>query len=222
MENWKTFKEIVPAADPESVSVPESTDKAQVLSSVSEPVKTAEYGDAICSECGNLFSKDSMIRHGNMWICAACKPTFVQKLKEGVPVTGEFVYGGFWIRFCAKFVDGIIQYILQFIVGFFVGALFSSDNIAALFFLQGIQIIIAAAYTTYFLGKFGATPGKMAFKLKVIRPDGEAITYARALGRHFAEILSGLILMIGYIMAAFDDEKRTLHDRICDTRVVKQ
>jgi len=26
--------------------------------------------------------------------------------------------------------------------------------------------------------------------------------------------------MIGYIMAAFDSEKRALHDHICDTRVI--
>ena len=30
-----------------------------------------------------------------------------------------------------------------------------------------------------------------------------------------------LILGIGYIMAGFDEQKRTLHDRICDTRVIK-
>jgi uncharacterized RDD family membrane protein YckC len=87
--------------------------------------------------------------------------------------------------------------------------------------LQLLQIIIAASYTTYFLGKHGATPGKMAMKLRVIHESGSDISYWRALGRHFAEMLSGLILGIGYIMAAFDDEKRTLHDRICSTRVIK-
>jgi uncharacterized RDD family membrane protein YckC len=39
-------------------------------------------------------------------------------------------------------------------------------------------------------------------------------------GRYFSEMLSGMIMMIGYIMAGFDDEKRALHDRICNTRVV--
>jgi uncharacterized RDD family membrane protein YckC len=33
-------------------------------------------------------------------------------------------------------------------------------------------------------------------------------------------IVSGIILLIGYIMAGFDDEKRALHDRVCDTRVI--
>jgi len=75
---------------------------------------------------------------------------------------------------------------------------------------------------TYFLGKFSATPGKMALGLKVLRADGEMITYPRALGRFFAEFLSSVILAIGYIMAAFDEEKRALHDRICDTRVVRR
>jgi uncharacterized RDD family membrane protein YckC len=33
-------------------------------------------------------------------------------------------------------------------------------------------------------------------------------------------IVSGIILLIGYIMAGFDEEKRALHDRVCDTRVI--
>jgi hypothetical protein len=44
----------------------------------------------------------------------------------------------------------------------------------------------------------------------------------RAIGRYFAKLLSMLILGIGYIMVAFDSEKRGLHDMICDTRVVRQ
>lgn len=47
------------------------------------------------------------------------------------------------------------------------------------------------------------------------------ITYLHALGRYFAEIVSAMPLNIGYIMAAFDDEKRSLHDHLCTTRVIK-
>lgn len=80
---------------------------------------------------------------------------------------------------------------------------------------------IHIAYPTYFLGKYSATFGKMACGLKVVRPDGEKISYARACARFFAEFLSSIILGIGYLMVAFDEERRALHDRICDTRVVK-
>src|ERR1044072_2080041 len=41
-----------------------------------------------------------------------------------------------------------------------------------------------------------------------------------ACGRFFAEILSGLLLYVGYILAGFDEEKRSLHDRIFNARVV--
>ena len=55
----------------------------------------------------------------------------------------------------------------------------------------------------------------------MIRVDGGRITAGLAIGRYFAKNWLNLFtLLIGYIIAAFDDEKRALHDRICDTRVV--
>ena len=60
----------------------------------------------------------------------------------------------------------------------------------------------------------------MLCKIKIVDSSGSKIGYGRATGRFFAEILSGMICYIGYIMAGFDDEKRALHDRICNTRVV--
>jgi uncharacterized RDD family membrane protein YckC len=61
----------------------------------------------------------------------------------------------------------------------------------------------------------------MACGIKVVTPEGEKITYLRAFGRYFAKTLLGIAtLYIGYIIAAFDSEKRSLHDRICNTRVV--
>jgi len=68
---------------------------------------------------------------------------------------------------------------------------------------------------------FGATLGKMAVKIRVVNPDGTPITWGKAIARYFAEIVSGLTLGIGYIMAGFDPERRALHDRIASTRVVR-
>jgi uncharacterized RDD family membrane protein YckC len=53
-----------------------------------------------------------------------------------------------------------------------------------------------------------------------VTATGGKVSYPRALGRFFAKILSSLICLIGFIIAGFDSEKRALHDRICDTRVV--
>jgi uncharacterized RDD family membrane protein YckC len=76
-------------------------------------------------------------------------------------------------------------------------------------------------YSWFFLKRYAATPGKMALGIKIVRSDGSPLSTGRILGRYFSEMLSTMILMIGYIMAGFDDERRALHDRICDTRVIK-
>jgi uncharacterized RDD family membrane protein YckC len=81
---------------------------------------------------------------------------------------------------------------------------------------------IGVAYCLFFIPRYQATPGKMALGLKIVRADGSPLSKGRIVGRYFAELVSGMILMIGYIIAAFDDQKRALHDMICDTRVIKK
>jgi uncharacterized RDD family membrane protein YckC len=83
-----------------------------------------------------------------------------------------------------------------------------------------VQLGLSLAYDVYFLTTKGATPGKMALGLKVTRADGGPISAGLAVGRYFAKILSSLTLCIGFIIAGFDREKRSLHDHICGTRVV--
>jgi uncharacterized RDD family membrane protein YckC len=64
-----------------------------------------------------------------------------------------------------------------------------------------------------------ATVGKMALGLKVTDLEGRRISFARASGRHFAKYISGMILLIGYIMAGFTERKQALHDMIAGTLV---
>jgi len=166
----------------------------QKSSSSQKQQKAVTPGQAVCSECGETFSEDEMISFENAKVCTGCKPVFVQKIKEGVSVAGILI---------PSTKDTSLVFIIPVV-------------------MQLFNIVIAAAYTTWFLGKFSATPGKMACKLKVVQPDASMLSYPRALGRYFAEWISGMILMIGYIMAAFDDQKRSLHDRICETRVIRK
>ena len=91
--------------------------------------------------------------------------------------------------------------------------------IVGLVYLIGIAINLA--YEVYFLVNRGATPGKMMLNLKVTRSDGGPITTGRAAGRFFGYLLSSMTMMIGFIIAAFDDQKRSLHDHLCDTRVIR-
>ncbi len=184
---------------------------------------------AACSLCRTISPRQEMLRSGEQWVCAPCKPDFVQMLRQGLPRPGARRFGGFWIRFAAKFLDGLIQSMatgvillpLMFWVGFSAATKAEPDNLILITVVQiVVQLGIPILYTVFFLGKYQSTPGKMACGLTVIRSDGGRITYGRAFGRYFSEILSSLTLMIGYLMAAFDEEKRALHDRVADTRVV--
>jgi uncharacterized RDD family membrane protein YckC len=167
-----------------------------------------------------------MISHGTMYVCANCKPIFIQKLAEGARLnTGALNYAGFWTRFSAKFLDNVILgvlFLVPLIYAIIKGAAGGqSTGFEVLQVLMQIGYLLAnVLYQIFFLGKYGATPGKMACKIGVVTADGLRIGYGRAAGRVFAEMLSGMICYIGYLIAAFDDQKRALHDHICSTRVV--
>lgn len=187
-----------------------------------------EGDNAICQECKKTFSADDMVSYGDSWVCAACKPRFLQKLKEGVPTFGNYRWAGFWIRGGAVLLDGILLWVIQILILLpFRVPPFSAENAldtpeldVGVGITLLLQIIIPIAYETFFIGKFGATLGKMACKIQVITTDGGRVGYLRAFARYWAKLVSGIILCIGYIMAGFDSEKRGLHDRMCNTRVV--
>jgi uncharacterized RDD family membrane protein YckC len=148
-------------------------------------------------------------------------------------------YGGFWMRFLAIIIDGIILFVVGAIVSFPFGLAMGGVGLglgsnpdpaqvmAVLPAIMGmfglsflIRTVLSMAYEVYFLTTKGATPGKMAVGLKVIRADGGPIPVGLAVGRFFAKYLSFFTFCIGFIIAGFDREKRSLHDHICGTRVV--
>jgi len=145
---------------------------------------------------------------------------------------GEVVYAGFWKRVAAYLVDYVLLTVTSAIVGGIIGAVLGvamssggSSGSAIEMAAQGVGMLLGigigvAYYAAFHSSKGGATLGKMVVGIKVVRSDGERISVLRAIGRYFAAMLSGLILCIGYLMAAFTDRKQTLHDMICDTVVV--
>jgi uncharacterized RDD family membrane protein YckC len=203
---------------------------------------TPEVPGAYCSQCGRPTPPDEMVRFGDLQVCPDCKNAYTQRLREGVAPAGFIRYGGFWLRFVGVLIDGIILAIpigiLQAVLLANLGMSMMSNppdpnappeevfrNMAPFMAAVGVSgllsLVLSCIYETVFLVKWGATPGKMAVGVKVVRPDGSGIGAGRAIGRHFSKLLSAIILYIGYIMAGFDAEKRALHDMICDTRVIK-
>lgn len=180
-----------------------------------------------CVECQRLFPIDDMLPFQGRYVCADCKDVFFQRVREGVALPGGLDYAGFWIRVGAYMVDYVIQLIVFFALQMVVAPILFAPGddpgaaLAGFLLAQGINMTVWIAYGTWFVGKFGATPGKMVCGLQIVRPDGSQVTYLRAFGRIFAAMISGMIFAVGYIIAAFDSEKRALHDHMCDTRVVR-
>ena len=141
----------------------------------------------------------------------------------------ELRYAGFWIRGGALFVDVILQFSVGIVIGMLCGQSLAeatgfdgSEELSALdWTLMGVGFLIDLTYSTLMVGRYGATVGKLLFRLRVVRADGAKVSYARAFGRCLANYLSLLTCTIGYAIAAFDSEKRAIHDRVCDTRVVR-
>jgi uncharacterized RDD family membrane protein YckC len=67
-----------------------------------------------------------------------------------------------------------------------------------------------------------ATLGKKILGLKVTDLAGNRISFARASGRFFGKIVSGMILGIGFLMAGFTERKQALHDILAGCLVLRQ
>ena len=75
-------------------------------------------------------------------------------------------------------------------------------------------------YSLIFLKRWGATPGKKLFKLKVVSLDGSALDEKQRAMRAAISLISGYAAGIGYLWAFFEPQRRGWHDLLADTRVV--
>lgn len=237
MSNWQPLSTVRQMSPPQPQApmmnpAPQQYQQPQQQQpSYNAPVAAQSAGGAqtvACANCGQWFPMSEVVFLGSSYVCAACKPIFLQRMREGGAggAVGARRYAGFWIRFGAYLIDGIIVGIAGAILTaplMFAVVRADGDPMAALG-MVGITTIIRlglfCAYSGYFLSTKGATPGKLMLGLQVIRSDGSGITFVRGACRPLGQMVSGLILSIGFIIAAFDAEKRALHDHLCDTRVI--
>ena len=194
-------------------------------------VLTPSASTQVCVQCFQTFPESEMLKYEQSWVCPACKPLFFQRIREGVQPLGQLVFASVGARFVAILIDGLIYlgvaFVIAFTMMFVLGGKPSEKpeemaprEVMALVFTLLIIYTIPVIYEIVFIGKYGATLGKMAMKIKVVRPDGSPVSWGQAAGRFFAKILSHLIFYIGYLMAFWDPERRALHDQICNTRVM--
>ncbi len=146
-------------------------------------------------------------------------------------------YAGFWLRFIALLIDSIILSLANAMIltPVFTGLLaidapeiVYGENLAILmapYYLLSNAISLVGGFLYYALMESSSqqgTIGKMALGLVVTDLDGKPISFVKATGRYFAKILSAMIFLIGYIMAAFTSKKQALHDMLSGSLVLKK
>jgi len=186
-------------------------------------------GAGFCGGCGQRVGAPTM---------AASAPGYVSP-----PVSTRSPYAGFWLRFVAYFIDlAIIGFVLGIFVGgailfFGVGVFHEFGNgadqasglvpLMVLGFILLCAFVLSAGVWLYYAWMESSihqgTLGKMALGLIVTDMQGRRVTFARATGRFFAKMITGMIpFAIGYIMAGFTEKKQALHDMIASCLVLRK
>ncbi|MFT3754766.1 MAG: RDD family protein [Pseudoxanthomonas sp.] len=153
---------------------------------------------------------------------------------------GEVVHAGLWRRFAASIIDSFVTGMLSYALliplmlmfgiglGSLAGADFASGGLSISFLVlqYTISIGVPAAYFGWMQSSGNmASLGKMAVGVKVVRSDGERLSFWRSFLRYialilFAVVTCGLGMLISGLMVAFTERKQGVHDMVCDTLVV--
>jgi uncharacterized RDD family membrane protein YckC len=135
-------------------------------------------------------------------------------------------YAGFFLRFLGHLIDSLIG-ITIFL--FMISTVFSSpslpETLNSILFVficfMYLGIIMPILYS-FFVSKFGGTPGKLLVGIKVTREDGKPLSFQRSLFRTFVGVpVSSLFLGLGYFYIFKDEKRRGWHDLVTGSVVVK-
>jgi len=158
--------------------------------------------------------------------------------ERGQPAAADVVQAGFLRRWAALFLDQLILssafyavVIVVFLLAGMTGAVTPLDLPEAEDPSTWLTLVYPVMVLLYYVGagfyyarmessRHQATVGKMALGIKVVDVHGARLSFTHALGRWFAAALSYLTLYIGFLMAAFTQNKQALHDLVAGTLVV--
>jgi uncharacterized RDD family membrane protein YckC len=157
-------------------------------------------------------------------------------------VAGRHTLAGWWSRVGAQIIDGLIvgfggallaiAIMAPFSIGFFAGEDAGFVSLVVGFILAVICVSIAALfYAPALMARTnGRTLGRMATGIRVVRANGQPMTFGFAMLREVAvkallfgiagTITGGLANLADVLWPLWDEENRALHDFIVDTRSI--
>ncbi len=135
-------------------------------------------------------------------------------------------YGGFWLRFLAHGIDSIVLTLASWVLERVILSVFGinreeQDPLLVQVFSMGAYLCWAFPYYVWGTYRWGTTLGKRVFRLWVVPISSQGpVSLGQSVGRTLGYVLSYLPIGCGFLMAAFQPQKRALHDLMAGTRVV--
>jgi uncharacterized RDD family membrane protein YckC len=177
-----------------------------------------------CARCGMSFCGDCVVMiHGQPY-CATCKSEKLLDVQSGTD-GGRLPLATIGRRFAALWIDRMM-FVVAVIAVILAGTLFSdigkSDSLgAAIIAAIGAIFLGYIVYEALMLSRRGQTVGKIALKIRVVRPDGSPITTSQAWGRSLLRgVMVHVLSLLNYIPALATKEKTCIHDLVANTRVI--
>jgi uncharacterized RDD family membrane protein YckC len=157
-------------------------------------------------------------------------------------VAPAYELSGWWRRVGAALLDGLVigigaVVLLVAITAPFSVGFFASDDAGAVSLAVGLLVaivcvsIVALLYAPAMMARTdGRTLGRMAAGIRVVRANGEPMTFGLAVLREVVlkalafpiagSITGGILNLLDVLWPLWDAENRALHDIVVDTRVV--
>jgi uncharacterized RDD family membrane protein YckC len=182
-----------------------------------------------CARCDGEFCPDCFVWLRGRPYCAACKFEDVRDLLSGI-VPGALDLASIGRRFGGLFLDGFIKAIASWILiipVFIAAGVFASarpgsrEPVWVIILMYPILFAIPVIYEALLLKQRGQTFGMMALGVKVVTPDGGAISAGQAWARPVLRLVFGSCMGIDYLPAFLTHDRTCLHDMIAKTRVVR-
>lgn len=182
-----------------------------------------------CPYCGNAVGIVDSVQSQQSVKQEISTPPSLETKQESTPASPETrpeqKYVGFWARFAANFLDGILISIFVspgsiWLVHETERCVGSGDWGVALAFYSVLYILSQVILLVLWCKK-QASIGKMAISAKIVDArTGGVPTKKQLIGRYFAYVLSTLPLGLGFLWIAFDSKKQGWHDKLAGTAVI--
>lgn len=177
-----------------------------------------------CKRCGNYDATASPV-------CPRCGAGLLQGGQESVTSDARYYWAapeaderprvsaepaGHIRRFVAILIDSVLLVCIS-TAGASAFVLIGGSSGVSIFL---IAVIFAVAYEPGFVAASGATPGKIAMRLRVVNEHGERVSVGQSIARWLVKQVSNALL-IPLFVPLFSKRRRALHDMVVSTFVVQ-